>query len=387
MKTIQKKMIALFLVVALLGTTALASAQGHTATPPGDRTPPNHMRGDDGTVWIDTDIITIKANGEVPMFHFWYTIDDDGAHAKFQTSFVMIAEFEDLNDDGGFQTGEELYFAPLSAYEWTLTTGTVEDGGVVTEVWLKYTKSGVRSALLAEVTPAALEGTSDIMRFKDVTMQIWGHIYLDDYAGEISDDHGSHANYTVAGGSELKIDIEIGNFPFSNDDSMVTIQTLQREHIDTGTSDSQLKRHRIQTRERFRNTTLDSDMMNWTTTGGNETRFEAMNGTNIQRVDFVDYESGITQGFFSWVNKAVITWPGGATEAVDVNATYIPTGVGIAIYLAYSNFDDGSILHDPSIGLYPEGAPTILGFIDPVLATGIGAVALIAILVVLVRRR
>lgn len=387
MKTIQKTMIALFLVVALLGTTALASAQGPIATPPSDRTPPNHMRGDDGTVRIDAHIITIEANGEVPKFHFWYTADDDGAQAKFETSFVMIAEFEDLNGDGGFQTGEELYFAPLSAYEWTLTIGQVEEGGTVTEVWLKYTKSGVRTNPLAEVVPAALDGTSDIMRFKDVTMQIWGHIYLEDYQGEIIDDHGSHANYTVAGGSELKIDIEIGNFPFSNDDSMVTIQTLQREHIATGTTEPQLNRHRIQTRERFRNTTLDSDMMNWTTTGGNETRFEAMTGTNIQRVDFVDYEAGIAQGFFSWVDKAVITWPGGATEAVDVNATYIPTGVGVAIYLSYPNFDDGSLLHDPSIGLYPEGVPTIIGSIDPVLVTGIGAVALIAILVVLVRRR
>ncbi len=384
MKTIQKTMIALFLIVALLGMTALASAQGPTTTPPGAGAPPEHTRGDDGTVWIKTDIITIMANGEVPMFHFWYSVDTDGANARFQTSFVMIAEFEDLNDDGGFQTGEELYFAPLSAYEWTLTTGTVEEGGVVTEVWLKYTKSGVRTAPLADAAPAALEGTSDIMRFKDVTMQIWGHIYLEDYAGEISDDHGSHANYTVAGGSELKIDIEIGNFPFSNDESMVTIQTLQRERIATG--EPQLNRHRIQTRERLRNTSLDSDM-NWTTTGGNETRFESMTGTNIQKVDFVDYEAGITQGFFSWVDKAVITWPGGATEAVDVNATYIPTGEGVAIYLAYPYFDDGSILHDPSIGLYPEGAPTILGSIDPVLVTGIGAVALIAILVVLVRRK
>lgn len=376
-------MIALFLVVALLGTTALASAQGPTTTPPGVGTPPEHSRDADGTVWINTDIITIMANGEVPMFHFWYAMDDDGANAKFQTSFVMIAEFEDLNDDGGFQTGEELYFAPLSAYEWTLTTGTLEEGGVVTEVWLKYTKSGVRTTPLADAAPAALDdGTSDIMRFQDVTMQIWGHIYLEDYAGEISDDHGSHANYTVAGRSELKIDIEIGNFPFSSEDSMVTIQTLQREHL----SEPQLNRHRIQTRERFRNTTLDSDM-NWTTTGGNETRFESMNGTNVQTIDFIDYEAAVAQGFFSWLDTAVITWPGGSAEAVNVNASYVPTGEGVAIYLAYPNFDEGSILHDPSIGLYPEGAPTIFGSIDPVLAAGIGAVALIAILVVLVRRK
>ncbi|TFG31330.1 hypothetical protein EU528_06470 [Candidatus Thorarchaeota archaeon] len=386
MKTIQKTMIGLFLVVALLGTTALASAQGPATTPPGAGGPPEQTKGADGTVWINTDIITIMANGEIPMFHFWYAVDDDGAHAKFSTSFVMIAEFEDTNEDGGYQTDEVLHFAPLSAYEWTLTTGTVEEGGVVTEVWLKYTKSGVRSVQMPDAAPAALEGTGSFMRFEDVTMQIWGHIYLEDFSGEIRDDHGSHANYTVAGGSELKIDIEIGNFPFSSEDSMVTIQTLQREHIATGIEEPQLHRHRIETRERFRNTTIDS-AMNWTTTGGNESRFEAMNGTNIQKIEFVDYDAGLAQGFFSWVDKAVITWPGGAQEAVDVNATYVPTGVGTAVYLSYPYFDNGSILHDPSIGLYPEGAPTISEPIDIVLFVGIGVVALVAVLIVVVRKK
>ena len=348
--------------------------------------PPEHSTGNDGTVSINTDIISIMANGEVPMFHFWYAVDDEGAHAKFSTSFVMIAEFEDLNEDGGYQTDEVLYFAPLSAYEWTLTTGEVEENGVVTEVWLKYTKSGVRTSQHPDAAPAALAGTGSFMRFEDVTMQIWGHIYLDDYQGEITDDHGSHANYTVAGGSELKIDIEIGNFPFSSEDSMVTIQTLQREHIATGMEEPQLQRHRIETRERFRNASLDSTA-NWTTTGGNETRFESMTGTNCQKIDFVDYDAGLAQGFFSWVDKAVITWPGGSTEAVDVNATYVPTGVGTAVYLSYPYFDDGSILHDPSIGLYPEGAPIISEPIDIILVAGISVVALVAVLIVVVRKK
>jgi len=386
MQTSKKTMIALFLVLAILGTTTIASAQGPVTTPPGPGGPPEGMRDTDGTTWINTDIITIMANGEMPMFNFWYAVDDNGAHAKFSTSFVMIAEFEDLNEDGGYQTDEVLHFAPLSAYEWTLTTGTVEEGGVVTEVWLKYTKSGVRSEQMPGAAPAALEGTGSFMRFEETTIQIWGHIYLNDYEGEVRDDHGSHANYTVAGGSELKIDIEIGNFPFSSEDSMVTIETLQREHIATGDSEPQVQRHRIETRERFRNTSLNSDM-NWTTTGGNETRFESMNGTNVQRVDFVDYEAGLAQGFFSWVDKAVITWPGGATEAVDVNATYVPTGVGTAVYLSYPYFDNGSILHDPSIGLYPEGAPIISEPIDLVLVAGIGAVALVAVLIVMVRKK
>jgi hypothetical protein len=386
MKTHHKTLISLFLVVALLGTTALASAQGPATTHPGAGGPPEKSMGEDGTISINTDIISIMANGEIPMFHFWYAVDDDGAHAKFSTSFVMIAEFEDLNEDGGYQTNEVLYFAPLSAYEWTLTSGIVEEDGVVTEAWLKYTKSGIRSVQKPDAAPAALEGPGSIMRFEDVTMQIWGHIYLNDYEGEVRDDHGSHANYTVAGGSELKIDIEIGNFPFSSEDSMVTIQTLQREHIATGIEEPQLNHHRIETRERFRNASIDSNM-NWTTTGGNESRFEPMTGTNVQKIDFVDYDAGLAQGFFSWVDKAVITWPGGATDAVDVNATYVPTGVGTAVYLSYPYFDDGSILHDPSIGLYPEGAPIISEPIDTVLVAGIGAVALVAVLIVLVRKK
>jgi hypothetical protein len=251
-------------------------------------------------------------------------------------------------------------------------------------VWLKYTKSGVKSSMMPGAPLAALDGLGDIQKFADVTIQIWAHIYLEDYTGEVTDDHGVQFNYTVSGRSELKMDIEIGNFPFSSEDSSVAIQTLQKEDDATGTQNQH--QHRLETRERFRNVTCDS-AMNWTTTGGNETRFERMNGTELQKMDFVDYETEIAQGFFSWLDTAVITWPGGETEAVDVNVSYIPLGDGIAVYLAYPYFDNGSILHDPSIGLYPEGAPSISPSIDYVLVAGVGGVALVALLVVIVRRK
>jgi len=375
-------------MVALLGTmTTTATAMGGGMDRPMDRPMPGmpaHSRMNDGSVWVNTDIITIMANGETPQFHFWYTADEDGLRARFSTNYVMLVEFEDLNDDGAYQTNERLYFAPLSAYEWTLTTGEVVDGDVTTEVWLKYTKSGVKDSMMTGMPLADLGDMGDVQRFSDVTLQIWAHIYLEDYSGEVSDDHGVHFNYTVAGKSELKMDIEIGNFPFSSENSSVAIQTLQKENEATGTQN--LHRHRMETRERFRNVTFESDM-NWTTTGGNETHFERMNGTECQRMDFIDDETGIAQGFYSWLDTAVITWPGGETEAVDVIASYVPRGDGVAVYLAYPYFDDGSILHDPSIGLYPEGIPAIGTTLDYVLVVGIGGIALIAILVVLVRKK
>lgn len=375
----------MFLMVALLGTMAsTAAAMGPGTDRPGPGNPPHHSQDPDGTTWIQTDIITIMANSEIPQIHYWFSNDNGGTIVRFSTSFVMIVEFEDLNEDGAYQTGEQLYFAPLSAYEWTITSGSVEEDGVTTEVWMKYIKSGVRTEPNPSAPSPALDGAGDIQRFSDVTIQIFAHIYLEDYFGEVSDDHGVQANYTVSGQSEMKMDIEISDFPFTSENSSVALQTLQRENEATGPQN--LHRHRIETRERFRNVSIDSDM-NWTTTGGNESRFERMNGTNVQTIEFVDAETDIAQGFYSWVDTAVITWPGGLEEAVDVVASYLPLGDGVAVYLAYPYFDNGSILHDPSIGLYPEGAPSVGTPIDYVLVAGIGGVALIAILVVLVRKK
>ncbi|TET10772.1 MAG: hypothetical protein E3J86_04805 [Candidatus Thorarchaeota archaeon] len=288
-----------------------------------------------------------------------------------------------MNDDDAYQTGEQLYFAPLAAYEWTLTTGSVVDGDVTTEVWLKYTKSGVRSEPMHLATPASLEGPGSVERFSDVTIQIWAHIYLEDYTGNVTDDHGVHINFTVAGGSELKMDIEIGNFPFSSENSSIALQTLHRENEALGPN---THHHRFTTRERFRNVTCDSHM-NWTTEGGNESRFEHMRQTAIQKIDFVDDATGIAKGFFSWVDKATITLPNSDPEVVNVTASYAPIGHGLAVYLAYPYFDNGTILHDPSIGLYEAGVPLIDSPVDVVLVAGIGGIALVAILVVLVRKR
>jgi hypothetical protein len=352
---------------------------------PGPGGPPEQYRASDGSVWINTDIITIMANDGFPMLHFWYTSDDNGTRAKFMISYAAIIEFKDLNSDGAFQSDERLYFAPLAAYDWTLTTGAVEDNGTTTEVWLKYTKGGVRSGGMMPGAPMhGMPDNGSVERFEDVTLQIWAHIYLTDYSGNVTDEHGVKVNFTVAGGSELKMDIEIGNFPFSSETSGVAIQTILRENEASGNHDQ--FRHRFQTRERLRNVNMTSDM-NWSTGGGNESMFERMNSTDVQCIQFVDDVLDVAQGFFSWVDQAVITLPGGATEAVNVTASYVPMGMGLAVYLAYPNFDNGTLFHDPSIGLYESGAPTETPPIDVPVVLVIGLLAAVAIAAVVLRRR
>jgi len=376
-----------FLALFLIAPTVLqVSAQNPTGpgNPPDPGRIPDHYR-DDGNIWIITDIITIMANEEIPLFHFWYTADENGTNAKFMMSYTMLVEFEDENGDDAFQSNETLYAAPLAAYEWSVQAGSVtNDDDLVTEVWLKYTKGGVRQGGMHPEAPLAeMPDMDNVQRFADVTLQIWAHIYLFDYEGNVTDDQGVKARFTVIGGSELKMDISIGNFPFSSESSGMAIKTLLRENVASGSQ----YHHRFETREKFRNTTLQSDM-NWNTEGGNESRFENMAGNNTQCINFVDSETGMAQGFFSWVDTALITWPGGETEAVNVTASYVPTGVGVAVYLAYPNFDNGSLLHDPSIGLIEGAAPSVgLTPAEMLVLSGVGAVVVIAVVVVLIRRR
>jgi hypothetical protein len=332
---------------------------------------------------LRTDIITVMASGELPMFHFWWTNDNNGTLARFSLIYLLISEFQDGNGDGVFQSNESLYHAPLAAYEWTLQTGSVVENGVTKEVWLKYIKGGARTDGMMPGAPmGTMHGSGSVERFKDVTIQIWAHIYLYDYAGNVTDDQGVKASYLVQGTSELKMDVEIGNFPFSSESSLVNLQTLLRENEAMGPGHHE---YMFETRERFRNATGTSND-NWTTVGGNETRFEPRNGTCIQRIDLVTSPTEIPEGFFSWVDLARITWPGGETEAVNVSVSYVPTGMGLAVNFAYPNFDGGSLLHDPSIGLYESRYVPVIPF-SPYVVLGIGFGVVLALVVIALRVR
>jgi hypothetical protein len=367
------------LSLLILGLTTLpASAHGsqednmYGMMPgmPGMGHMPGYEMGND-VVWISTDVITIMAMEEMPAFHFWYNSDTNGSMARFMAAYTMISEFEDANGDDAYQFNETLFAAPLGAYEWTVQTGSIEDqDGDTTEVWLKM------SPMYGEV--------SDIDRFENVTLQFWAHIYFEDYNGTISDSEGVSTNYTIAGGTELKIDIEIGNFPFSNETSKVAIQTMLNE--DMGMGNMMLPSHMFMTNEEFMNVTANY-MMDWSTEFGNETRFDNVMGTHIQQIDFIDVASETTQGFYKWLDQAIIIWVGGESEIVNVTASYVPTGMGLSLFLAYPNFGNGSILHDPSIGLVEGAGPLSISPVSPLVLSSITIIAVLVVAVVVIRRR
>ncbi|UCE09371.1 MAG: hypothetical protein JSW61_10385 [Candidatus Thorarchaeota archaeon] len=380
-----KIIISLFLAAFLLGpfVTAANAQDPGMMQDPENHGMPHHQVGEDNSIWIGTDLITIRASDQTPHLHFWFTGDENGSLAKFSANYVMLAEFEDANGDSAYQSDEVLYHAPLSAYEWSVQSGSiVNESGATTEVWLKYTKGGIRSDGMHGPPMHGMPGTGigSAERFEDVTIQIWAHIYFEDYYGNVTDDQGVQAEFTVAGGSELKMDIEIGNFPFSSETSSVALQLVLNEN------EGLQQQHHFRTHEHHR-LVNGTSLMNWTGSGGNETMFYRMENTTRQHIDFVDGNTDLAQGFFSWIDKAVITLPGGESEVVNVSASYVPTGHGLALTLSYPNFNGGSILHDPSIGLY-EGTSPVTEPLDAfVIAAGIGLVAVFGVIIVLVRRR
>jgi hypothetical protein len=361
-------------------------------------------RDENGTAWIQTDIVTVMLNPELPSYQYWFTPDENGSLARFMINFMMIVEFEDGNDDGVYQPNETLAFAPLDAFEWILKTGAITDkDGNTKEVYASYTKGGLsddwEDDWFEEWMPewegedppeeepqhflASGEAENHtFIHFADLTMQFYGHIYSDDHNETVVDDEGVKAEYTVTGGTELKVDIEIGNFPFISETSKIAILNYLREDI----ASSEDVNHYFTLHEE----SGDDDYESEDEMEDLGVEFEDVIDDDVQEISFVDSVSDETQGFYRWIDKAIVKNLEGAKEAVDVKASYWTDGEGLLLFLAYPNFNGGLLIHDPSVRLIESASPYVPPTpIDvPVMTVAIGSsvVILVAAGMILKRR-
>jgi hypothetical protein len=347
---------------------------------------PEYERDESGTVWIQTDVMTVMLDPDLPAYQYWYTADENGSLARFRVAYPMMVEFQDYNGDGVYQLNETLSYIPLEAFEWTLQTGAIaNDDGLNEEVYASYAKGGLTGedweddwyedwmpgageeeddeddepfASADDEEDDSDEEELDLTPYEETTVQLYAHIYLNDYNGSVTDDEGIKADYSVMAGTELKIDIEIGNFPFSSNTSKVTLLNFLQEDI-ASDEDTDYKfrlheedgEHEVEsedewefddeTGEIFEN--LDED-------GDGEV-------DDVQRISLVEDSSNQTRAFYTWLHKAVIELPDGTANAVDVGASYFTTGEALLLFLAYPYFDDGTLVHDPSLELLKESSP------------------------------
>ncbi len=370
-----------------------------------DEHEPDEYRDENGTVWIQTDIMTVMLDPEMPVYQFWYTSDSNGSLARFMVAYLMIVEFEDMNGDGVYQVNETIGFVPLEAFEWSLQTGTVQDEfGKNAEVYASYTKGGLtgnewdndwyedwlpeyeNESTTSMIFADDADGYPDPVVYEGMTIQFYAHMYMNDYTGNVTDDGGVKAAYTVLGGVELKIDVGIGNFPFQSDTSEIALLNYLNEDVASG----QTEDHSFRLHEGTGDEDHDSEDNSGHGDGLTE-EFDDNESDDVQGMSLIQASTNTTQGFYRWVDKAVMTLPDESQVAVDVKASYWTDGSALLLFFAYPNFDNGSILHDPSIGVNEEGSPTtsvIPGMgIEVVLVTGVVAAVVVAGLAYALKRR
>lgn len=368
---------------------------------------PEEYRDANGTVWIQTDIMTVMLNPETPTYQFWYTSDNNGSLARFMVAYRMIVEFEDLNGDGFYQVNETIGFVPLEAFEWSIQTGTLQDEfGNNAEVYASYTKGGLSGSewendWYEDWLPdhenessddnssisvlAGDDGYPDPVTYEGMTVQFYAHMYMNNYTGNVTDDGGVKATYTVLGGVELKIDVAIGNFPFQSGTSQIALLNYLKEDIASGETDD----HSFRLHEGTGDEEHDSEDDSGSGDGLTED-FDDDESDDIQDISLIQASTNTTQGFYKWLDKAVMTLPDESTVAVDVKASYWTDGRALLLFFAYPNFDNGSIMHDPSIGVNEAAVPnhTTTGWGPEIyLATGVVAAIVVLGLVYALKRR
>ena len=351
--------------------------------------------------------MTVRLDKEYPSYQFWYTSDYNGSLAKFAVSYRAVVEFEDLNGDGVYQMNETIAFVPLNAFDWNMQTGTVTNGnGHNEEVYVTYIKGGIKSGEvdddwtpengddshsgvfnLSDDNPDEL----DLSMYKEMTLQFYGHLYMDNYLGSVIDDEGVQENYTISGGTEFKIDIEIGNFPFQSNTSKITILNYLQE--DLGSNDN--TNYEFLTHEKDGNHILESEDISYDHgVKFHNTDDNHNNGENVtQELSLIEASTNITRGFYRWVDRASMTLPNSVTQSVDVQASYWTDGNAVLLFLAYPNFDGGTLMHDPSMKLEEQSNPvtntstTMQIFPIELGIVAIGVAAIIGIAVIAMKKR
>jgi hypothetical protein len=347
--------IVFMFVSSLTWTGAFVAADGDD-----DHEPELERDEEEDVVWLRTGVISVRLESRIPSFEFWNTMDDNGSRARFGVSYLMIVEFEDNNGDGVYQPEETIVFAPLDAFEWIIQTGEVmNDSGVTTEAYASYTKGALSDEdwdddwfedWIPGYDPDEIEDEdSYFSQFEDMTLQFYSRLYLNDYSGTVEDDEGVKATYTVDGGTELKIDIEIGNFPFvSNTSKVAVLNYLQEDLASDGAIDHILD---VLEDEYESEDEWDDDL-------GKEYEDDDEDDDENEEVSFVSADTNTTIGFYRWVDEAIMALPNTTVIAFDVEASFWTNGEGMLLFFAYPNFDGGSLIHDPSLGLVEDEAIT-----------------------------
>ena len=339
-------------IVGLLGIFAMALLAFAPAAHASET--PNGTVDDHGNRIVFTNgALTASFEGMVPkvVFH-----DTSGMIRTDQkVNFRALIEYNDADNNGLFESNERVTGLILDEASWTHTQFYTLPGSA--GIGINFTLAGSPNIVSASDghTVATLQPGSIVLVVKAYNTTT-----------TIKTPDGK--SFTV-GKAEIKFDIVIANWPFQNTSDRLALQVNM--HSST---------------EHFDNQGQDIDGSH--DEGAQTTEHELHQTSDIEQD--VKFSSGLittssTIGDFRFVNQATVT-SNGLTQSVPVKASFKSETENdggdretfMKLYLSYPNFQ-GTLVHDPSIGLGP-GFPTLY-----LIVAGAAVAGLLA--VVAIRRR
>jgi hypothetical protein len=339
-------------LTAMLGIFTIAIMMLGTPMARAVETPSGTIHNEDNRIVITAGSLTATFEGMGPKVTFYD--HTSMVRVEQKVNFRALIEFNDADHNGIFETKELVAKAVLDEGRWTHTGFYSLPSG--SGVGINFT--------LAD--PISL-GPGNTLKAGSVVLIVKAYNTTQTLTVD-----GKPVTVSTA---EVKFDVVINSWPFQNSTNMLALQVNMHsstEHYDFGEISG----------------TESVDGSHDEGTVATEHEFHQTSGVEQEtRLSTGSITSSSTIGFFRFVNKATVTSPSGVTSSVPVTASFKSEAENdggdketfMKLYLAYPNFGQGTLVHDPSVGL-GGGFPTLY-----LVLAGAAAAGLIA--VVMIRRR
>jgi len=342
MKRTLTAMLGIFTIAIMMLGTPLARAA---------ETPSGTIDNEGNRIMFTSGSLTATFEGMVPKVTFY----DHNSMMRDtqQVNFRALIEFNDSDHNRIFESNEAVARAVLDEGQWTHTGFYSLPGGA--GIGINFTQA----------SPMTLEG-GRVLPAHSVVLIV--KAYNTTHTATVD------GKSVTIGTAELKFDVVINSWPFQNATNMLALQVNMHsssEHYDFGEDSG------TQTVDGSHDEGVQTTEHQFHETSGVEQETKLSTGA---------ITTSSTLGFFRFVNTATVT-SSGTTTSVPVTASFKSEADNdggeketfMKLYLAYPNFGQGSLVHDPSIGL-GSGFPTLY-----LIVAGAAVAGLVA--VVVIRRR
>jgi len=351
-------------IASMLGIIAIAVLAFALPLARADSSVPTGSVDQGNRVTFTTGPLTGVFEGTVPHVKFYAT--NDMGRSEYSVNFRALTEF--IPGSGGTSTStDEGYQGPEAVARATLDSGTWKTSGFYPIKDQTGATIGIGFNLtLNSAIPIQLnDGTShNALDVQSVSFAVKAY--------NTTKTVTVNQQTVTINTAEIKIDVSISNWPFQSTSDKLALEVNMQSNYNHYSLDEGTGTHEV-------------DASTPEASSVSEHQFQA---TSDEEQD-IRFSSGSLStssdvGFFKFVKTATVTSPTGQVSTVNVVAAYKgesdkdfgDTENFFKLYLAYPYFQ-GTLTHDPSIGITGGGIPTLY-----LVASGAAAAGLVAVVAI-----